>query len=357
MRSSPGDCIRVALIGFGHGGEVFHAPLVDANPDLRLVTIVTSDPERQGRARARYPQARVVDRVEDLWDRVDDHDLVIVCTPNVHHVPLATAALEAGRAVVVDKPLAASAADGRALADLADRRGLLLTAFQNRRWDGDFLAIRGLLDRQELGRVIRFESRFERWVPGVRDGAWRERGAPEEGGGVLLDLGSHLVDQALQLFGRPSHVYGEVGRRRPGAEVDDEVFMALTHSGEVRSHVWASMTTAAEGPRFRVLGLEGGVETFGQDPQERKLAGGAGPGGWGAQAEEWWGRISGGAMERNLAIEPGNYPAFYVGLVAALRSGGPPPVDVRDAIEGLEVLEAVRESSRRGEVVVLEPKG
>jgi scyllo-inositol 2-dehydrogenase (NADP+) len=272
-------------------------------------------------------------------------------------VPLATAALEAGRAVVVDKPLAASAADGRALAELAERRGLLLTAFQNRRWDGDFIAIRGLLDRRELGPVIRFESRFERWIPRVRADAWRERGASEEGGGVLLDLGSHVVDQALQLFGRPSHVYGEVGRRRADAEVDDEVFMALTHPGGVRSHLWVSMTSAAPGPRFRVLGLDGGFETFGQDPQERQMAGGAGPGGWGAQAEEWWGRISGGATERNLTLEPGNYPAFYVGLVAALTTGGPPPVDVRDAIEGLEVLEAVRESSRRGEVVVLEPKG
>ncbi len=345
--------VRVGLIGYGLGGEVFHAPIVDANADMRLVTIVTSNPERQARARARYPSTRVVDHVERLWETADDHDLVIVCTPNAGHVPLGTVALQRDLSVVVDKPLAATAADGRALAHLAAERGLMLTVFQNRRWDGDFLTLRKLVDEDELGQVVRFESRYERWRPEPKVGAWRERGAPDEAGGLLFDLGSHLVDQALQLFGRPTHVYAEVDRRRPGVEVDDDVFVALTHPGGVHSHLWATVTAAILGPRFRVLGLRGAFEKYGIDPQEEALAAGARPGepGWGTEPEEQWGRLAVGDTERRVETEPGDYPAFYRGVVESLRTGGDPPVDVRESIEGLEVLESARESSRTGAVV------
>jgi predicted dehydrogenase len=358
MRTDPTAPVRVGLIGYGLGGEVFHAPLVDADPDLRLITIVTADPDRRARASSRYPRARVVDHVDGLWDTADRHDLVIVCTPNVHHVPLATAALQADLAVVVDKPLTAAAADGRALAEIAEARGLLLSVFQNRRWDGDFLTVRGLIERGELGQVIRFESRFERWRPEATPDAWRERGAPEEAGGLLFDLGSHLVDQAIQLFGRPRYVYAEVDVRRPGTEIDDDVFVALTHANGVRSHLWASATAAILGPRFRVLGLRGAFEKHGLDPQEDALAGGARPEGadWGTEPQERWGRFSDGGSERPVPTEAGDYPAYYRGVVQALRTGAEPPVDVRDAIEGLEVLEAARESSRTGAVVALDPK-
>lgn len=358
MLADPTAPIRVGLIGFGLGGEVFHAPLVDADADLSLTTIVTSDPERQARARSRYPGAHVVGTVDALWDAADEHDLVIVCTPNVHHVPLASAALGAGLAVVVDKPLAASAADGRALADLAADRQMFLSVFQNRRWDGDFLTVRGLIERGALGDIVRFESRYERWRPEPKADAWRERGAQEEAGGLLFDLGSHLVDQAIQLFGWPTHVYAEVDERRPAVQTDDDVFIALTHPAGVRSHLWATVTAAILGPRFRVLGLRGAFEKDGLDPQEEALAGGARPEGpaWGTEPEELWGRLSDGASERRVPTEAGDYRAYYRGVVEALRTGGAPPVDVRDSIEGLEVLEAARESSRTGAVVALDPK-
>jgi predicted dehydrogenase len=351
----PAAPVRVGLIGYGLGGEVFHAPLVDADPEMRLVAIVTSDPQRQDRARSRYPSTRVVDSAEALWNSADEHDLVIVCTPNVHHVPFGTAALQAGLAVVIDKPLAATSADGRALADLAAERGLMLSVFQNRRWDGDFLTVRAVLARGELGDVVRFESRFERWRPEPDSDEWRERGAPEEAGGLLFDLGSHLVDQALQLFGRPTHVYAEVDRRRPGVEADDDVFVALTHAGGVRTHLWASATAAIDGPRFRVLGLAGAFEKHGLDPQEEALAGGARPvgPGWGTEPEAQWGRISDGSSERRLPTEAGDYPAYYRGIVEALRTGADPPVLVANSIQGLEVLEAARESSRTGTEVLL----
>jgi predicted dehydrogenase len=354
MLADPGSPIRVALIGYGLGGEVFHAPLVHADPDLSLTTIVTSDPGRRGRASDRYPDARILERADALWERPDDHDLVIVCTPNVAHVSLATAALEAGIAVVIDKPLAASAAEGSALAALAAGRGTLLSVFQNRRWDGDFLTVRRLLADGALGDVFRFGSRFERWRP-ERDDGWREQAAPEQAGGLLWDLGSHLVDQAVVLFGRPTAVYAEADLRRPGVETDDDVFVALTHPGGVRSHLWASATAAIGGPRFLVLGSRGAFEKHGLDPQEEALAAGASPGdpGFGTEPEERWGRISDGSVERAVRTEPGDYAAYYRGIARSVRTGGPPPVDVREAVEGLEVLEAARESARTGTVVRL----
>jgi predicted dehydrogenase len=349
------DPIRVALIGYGLGGKVFHAPLIDSLPELSLVTIVTSDPERQAAARDRYPDARLADRADAIWERADEHDLVVVSTPNRSHVPLGLAAIESDLSVVIDKPLAASAADGGTLASAAAERGLLLSVFQNRRWDADFLTVRRLVEQGTLGQIHRFESRYERWRPAPKEGAWRERGAPEEAGGLLFDLGSHIVDQAMQLFGRPTHVYGEVDARRPGVEVDDDVFIALSQPDGVRSHLWASVLAATPGPRFRVLGMQGAFEKYGMDVQEDVLAAGGIPTGedWGREPAEQWGRLSNGDTVEVVESEPGAYQRYYAGVAEAMRSGGPPPVDVRDSIAVLEVLEAARESSRTGEVVEL----
>ena len=181
------------------------------------------------------------------------------------------------------------------------------------------------------------------------------RGTAREAGGLLFDLGSHLVDQAIRLFGRPSHVYAEVDLRRSGVEADDDVFIALTHLGGVRTHLWASATAAIPGPRFRVPGTRGAFEKFGLDPQEDALARGASPAepGWLTDPQETWGRLSDGASDRRVPTEAGDYPAFYRGVVDTLRTGAAPPVDVRDSIEGLEVLEAAKESSRTGAVVAL----
>lgn len=355
MSPDPDRPIRVALVGFGFGGAVFHAPLISTTPGLRLATIVTANAERQARARASYPDADVVDTVAAVWETAGDHDLVIISTPNVSHVPLALAALEAGLPVVVDKPLAASAADGRALVSAAADRGLLLTVFQNRRWDGDFLTVRRLVGEGALGPVHRFESRYERWRPEPTPGVWRERGAAEEAGGLLFDLGSHIVDQAIQLFGPPTQVYAEVDLRRPGVEIDDDFFVALAHGGGVRSHLWASVVSAVFGPRFRVLGLRGAFEKHGMDVQEEALIAGGRPGdpGWGREAPEAWGRLAVGEDVRTVETEPGAYERFYLGVAEALRTGGPPPVDVEDSIRVLEVLEAARESAASGRVVSL----
>lgn len=348
------DDIRVALLGYGLAGAVFHAPFLAGVSGLRLDAIVTRDPQRVAAARRDHPGAGVLDSADAVWARAEDFDLAVVATPNRAHVSLARAALGVGLSVVVDKPLAADAASARELVDEADRRGVMLTVFQNRRWDGDFLTVQRLMREGALGEVSRFESRFERWRPEVGQG-WRERADPDEGGGLLLDLGSHLVDQALVLFGPVHDVYAEVDARRAGAEVDDDVFLALTHVSGVRSHLWMSAAAAQLGPRMRVLGSRAAYVKYGLDVQEDALRAGhaVGADGWGTESEDRWGVLGTDADSAVVPTEAGAYRLFYEGVVAALRDGAPPPVDPRDAVAGLEILEAARRSGEERRVIHL----
>ncbi len=341
--------IRTALIGYGVAGEFFHAPLIAAESGLALTTVVTGNGERAARARERYPGIAVLEAADDLWRRPEEHDLVVVAAPNRAHVPLAQAALGAGLDVVVDKPLAVTAEDGRALGRAAQEAGRTLAVFQNRRYDGDFLTLRRLVEEGALGSVHRFESRFERWRPRLREGAWRERGGPEEAGGVLYDLGAHLIDQALTAFGPARSVYAELDRRREGAEADDDDFVALGHRSGVRSHLWMSHTAAIVGPRIRALGSSAAYVKWGLDPQEDALRAGAVPGGegWGTEPPERWGLLGVDGDPHPVATEPGDYPRFYRELAQALRTGSPPPAGAMEAVATLEVIEAAMESARR----------
>lgn len=345
--------LRVGIVGFGLGGSVFHAPLVAATPGLQLAAVVTTDAERGRRAESTYPGVRVVGRAEALWDgaALDPVDVVVVTTPNATHVPLAAAAIAAGRHAVVDKPLAPTADEARALASAARARGVLLVPFHNRRWDGDFRTVRRLVADGTFGTVHRFESRFDRWRPTPRAG-WKEAGGAATG--LLYDLGTHLVDQALVLFGEVAEVYAEGDRRRPGNDdVDDDVFVALTHTAGVRSHLAASALAGQAGERFRVLGSRGAYVKFGLDPQEAALAGGERPGrpGWGEEPESAWGTFGAGEDGRVVPTVRGEYEQFYAGVRDAIRAGGTPPVDVADAIAGLAVIEAAVRSAREGRVV------
>jgi scyllo-inositol 2-dehydrogenase (NADP+) len=348
-RSGP---LRVGLIGYGLAGSVFHAPLIAATPDLELAAVVTRDPERREKLLARHPGAAALDTPEELWARASELDLAVVATPNRSHVPLARAALRAGLPVVVDKPVAPASAGAKELAADARARGLVCTVFQNRRWDGDFLTLRRLIGEGALGTVHRFESRFERWVP-VPKAGWRERGEPEEAGGLLFDLGAHLIDQALQLFGPARTVYAELDRRRPGATVDDDAFVALVHAAGVRSHLFMSKVAAQGGPRFRVLGARAAFTKLGLDPQEAALAAGGVPGspGWGEEPRELWGRLGVDGATHEVRAEAGCYERFYAGVAAALRGEAPPPVDLQDAIAALKVIEAARRSAETGQLV------
>ncbi|MCC8478075.1 Gfo/Idh/MocA family oxidoreductase [Streptomyces globisporus] len=355
-----GAPLRVALVGYGLAGSVFHAPLVSATDGLVLDTVVTSNEERRAEARAAHPRVRFAASPDELWERADELDLVVIASPNKTHVPLATAALKAGLPVVVDKPIAGTAAEARELAALAEERGLLLSVFQNRRWDNDFRTLAALIADGELGEVQRFESRFERWRPQLK-GGWRESGDPDEIGGLLYDLGSHVVDQALVLFGPAVQVYAESDVRRPGAAADDDTFIAITHENGVRSHLYVSATTAQLGPRFRVLGSAAGYVKYGLDPQEAALREGLRPVAgepWGEEVEQMWGRVGsgesaltgGGTPVRTL---PGDYPAYYAAVAAAIRGTGDNPVTALQAAAALDVLEAARRSAREGVTVTL----
>ncbi len=343
--------LRIAIAGFGLAGEVFHAPLVDATPGLCVAAIATSNPVRAARARAQYPGVVVVADADELLADSARIDALVVATPNRMHVPIARAALHRGLPVVVDKPLAPDAGAAQALADDFAAAGVPLTVFQNRRWDGDYLTVRRVVESGELGEISRFESRYERFRPEVREDAWRELPAAAEGGGLLLDLGAHLVDQALTLFGPALRVYAEIDVRRPGAQVDDDVFVALEHAGGVRSHLWMSALAPVGGRSLRASGTRGGIETPGLDPQEEQLAAGMRPGddGWGEGAPA---RLAGrGGEERRLAISPGAYEQYYASVRDALRGEGPVPVDPRDSVAALRVIDAARRSAATATVI------
>lgn len=343
---------RVGLIGFGVAGAYFHAPFIATTPGLRLSAVVTRDPERQARVARDYPDVRVVDSVERLWDDARHLDVVVIATPNRSHVPLAQAAIDAGLPAVVDKPMAASSAGARRLVAHARACGRLLTVYQNRRWDGDFLTLRRLLQDGEIGQPLRFESRFERWRPILRPD-WRHLAAPEDAGGLLFDLGSHLVDQAMLLFGPVSHVYAELDHRHPDAVVDDDSFVALTHRSGVRSHLFMSAMAAQPGPRFRVLGSRAAYVKYGMDVQETELRAGGRPdrAGWGEEPVDRWGQLGHSETLRAVPTAPGAYQDFYRGLVSALRGDGPPPVDPADAVAALDVIEAAHRAARERRVV------
>jgi scyllo-inositol 2-dehydrogenase (NADP+) len=350
----PDERLRVALIGYGLAGEAFHAPLIAATAGLELAGVVTADPDRRARVADRYPQARLLSSPDEIWADPAQVDLVVISSPNRTHVPLALRAVEAGVPVVVEKPLATRVVDAARLKDAAAARGVPVAVFQNRRWDGDFLTLSDLLTHEVLGSVHRFESRFERWRPDVSR-AWRESPDPEDAGGVLYDLGSHLVDQALVLFGPVESVYAELRNVRAGARVDDDAFLALVHRSGTVSHLWASLVAAGPAPRLRVLGSAGSFVKFGLDVQERRLRQGMDPGSadWGSEAEEHWGRLYADVESRTVATTPGRYPRFYELVADALLRGGPMPVEIEDAIATLRVIEAAQASSRQHTVIAL----
>ena len=343
--------LRVAIAGYGLAGEVFHGPLVAATPGLSLVAVTTSSAERAARARQAHAGIELCADADELLRRcADGLDLLVVATPNRLHIPIARSALAHRIAVVMDKPLAADAAPAAALVEDFHAAGVPFTVFQNRRWDGDFLTVRRIVESGELGNVTRFESRYERFRPHVDAGAWRERAGAEEGGGLLLDLGAHLVDQALTLFGPAERVYAEIAARRPGAQVDDDVFLALEHAGGVRSHMWMSAIAPVGGRSLRASGTRAGIQTPGLDPQEGQLAAGVRPGdeGWGAGEPARWVDERG---ERTRAIEPGAYERFYAGVRDALNDGSQMPVDPRDSVAALRIIQAARDSARDGVVI------
>lgn len=339
--------IRTAVIGFGTSGRVFHAPFLDADPNYSLDLIVTGDAARRAAAAVRHPLAEVVATVDDLWAAADRLDLVVIGSPSGTHADLARTALEAGLDVVVDKPFAVTADEGRELVALAERLGRTLTVFQNRRWDGDFQTVRRLIDAGELGEVRRFESRFEWWKP-EQPASWKTEATSADGGGILYDLGTHLIDQAVQLFGPVAELTAEIDHRRASTAADDDVFVALRHESGVRSHLWMSAVAPQAGPRFHVLGSKAGYTSWGLDGQEPALIAGALPGdpAFGETPEARWGTLGVDGATRPEPTDRGDYGAFYRELAPAVRGEAPVPVDPADAVAVLELIERAHASAQ-----------
>lgn len=335
--------VRVALVGYGLGGRVIHRPLLQAVQELSLTHVVTADPDRRAQAAGDVPGVALVDSTDALFARADEYDAVVVVTTNEAHVPLAERALDLGKAVVVDKPMAVTSSQAQHLVEHAQRTGGVLSVFHNRRWDSDTLTARGLLDDGVLGTVHRLESRFTRFRPQVVD-RWRERPG---GGGVLLDLGTHLVDQAVQLLGPVAQVYAEVRVLRPGAVVDDDVLLALTHTSGASSLLWCSAAAPWTGPRLVLQGSRAGWVKHDLDGQEAAQRDGV------PVPPEPPGRLHDEDGSREVASRPGDWAAYYRAFAAAVSDGSPVPVDPADAVSVLRVLEAAQQSAEQGDVVRL----
>jgi predicted dehydrogenase len=344
------DAVRVALLGYGLAGRWFHAPLLKATDGMRVDAVVTSSPQRAAEAEHDLDGVRVLADAEEVFADPDAFDLVVVATANVAHVPQTLRALERGLHVVVDKPVAVTVAEFDLLAAAAAAADRQLMVFQNRRWDGDFRTLLDALNEGRLGRVHRFESRFERWRPD-RGAGWRESPAPEQHGGVLLDLGAHLVDQALLALGPAESVYAERQDVRPGSGSDDDAFIAITHRGGAISHLWLSAVAAEQGHRFRVLGSEGAFVVDGLDPQEQALRSGAIPApGWCVETRRAQLFDRAGAAQE-IPIGLGDWAAFYRGARDACLGKSPAPVGAGSVRESVAVLEAAIQSARDGVVI------
>ncbi|WP_339528504.1 Gfo/Idh/MocA family protein [Pseudomonas mucidolens] len=337
--------MRIGLVGYGHGGRFFHAPLIASLPGVTFVGVVTRSPERRQLLAAERPGVKAFESIGQLVEA--GVDALVISTPLEGRSALVLEAIERGVAVVSDKPFASDAAEAFELIVAAERRKVLLSVYQNRRWDSDFLTLRKLIDSGALGSISRFESRVERYSPQTLGNA--------SGGGFLRDLGSHLVDQALQLFGPVDKVFAQLHFSAEHPDLDHGFFASLTHANGVISHLWGSALQNSPGPRFRVNGSEGGYTIEGLDGQEDALIAGLTPTTegehWGAEEHRRWGWFEQGSERKRVPSEKGCWNQFYQQLHSAVQGQGPLPVEARDALATTRVLDAARLSSRRQQVV------
>jgi scyllo-inositol 2-dehydrogenase (NADP+) len=340
--------IPVGLVGYGLAAKSFHAPLIQSVAGLELAAVVTSRSAEVARA---LPRARVAARLDEvLADPAIE--LVVIASPTAFHFEQARAALLAGKHVIVDKPIATSVAEADTLIALAAARERMLTVFHNRRWDGDYLTVQYTIAQGWLGNVATYEAHYDRFRPAIKQG-WREEELA--GSGVLYDLGTHLVDQAIHLFGMPASVTADVFAQRPAAKVPDYFHVVLAYE-RMRAILHSATLVAGPGPRFQVHGDRASFLKFGIDGQEAALRAGRSPGGegWGADVPEHYGElVAGDGKSRRVETLAGAYPRFYEMVVARLRAGGPLPVDPQDARDGLLVLTAAMQSARERRTITL----
>ena len=335
--------MRVGITGYGLAGRVFHAPLLKGC-GYEVASILTSNPDRIAQAKSDFPQVQIFSELDAFLE--SDLDLVVIASSNVAHLPQTLAALERGIPTVVDKPMGRSVAEVKEMIALSEKKQILLTTFFNRRWDSDSLTIKKLLATGELGTPFRFDGRFERFRPERNLASWRENLSPEEGGGLLLDLQSHLISTALEYFGPAQVVSASVRSIRGGA--DDDVTVVLRHDSGVDSYLAASAVSGAPGPRVRLLGTKGALVIDELDPQEDALRAGEIPFGgvWSKPMVNTAAIHKGGDVQPVESVS-GNYATFYTLVKAAIESGSAAPVSLGDALRVAEIIEEARAISVR----------
>ncbi|HEY6471097.1 MAG TPA: Gfo/Idh/MocA family oxidoreductase [Candidatus Dormibacteraeota bacterium] len=340
--------VRFGVVGYGFGARYFHTPLIRSSPECELVGVVTTSAERKALVERDRPGTPTFESLQALVDA--GVEAVAISTPTPTHTEVTEAALRLGFAVVCDKAFALTAGAALHTVDLADAHGLVLSPYQNRRWDSDFRTVQKLVADGALGTVTRMESRFERFAP--------QAGPGKSGAGSLLDFGSHLVDQALVLLGPATAVYAEFRLRENG--LDDDVFVALTHASGQRSQLWGSWSQSAPGPRFRVTGTDATYVLQPSDTQEDALLAGETPATlgdkWGVEPADSHGTLYRGLSAAPYPTERGRWDTFYPAFARAVRGHNPPPVDMRDAVATATVLDAARLSATTGVVVPVPPR-
>lgn len=345
--------INIALLSYGMSGEIFHAPLIKAHPGFHLSKVLERSKDR---VRQRYPDVVSVRSLEEILGD-DSIELVVVNTPHETHYELTAKVLEAGKHVIVEKPFVIKSSDGHALIRQARDRGKLLSVFQNRRWDGDFMTVEQVLHSGILGRLVEFEAHYDRYRPQVDHGTWKE--GQSAGAGILYNLGSHMIDQVLVLFGKPESLTASVGIQRQGGASPDFYDIRMkypTHTAIVKS----GYLVRDPGPRYVAYGVDGTFTKYGLDPQEDALKAGATPGamGWGQDPSEWWGRIDtqlkGLHVTGTVETLPGNYSAYYDNIYAAVRNSEPLAVTAEEAVSVIAMIELATRSSNEGVTLPVE---
>lgn len=343
--------INTALLSYGMSGEVFHAPLLMVNHGFNLSVVVQ---RKSDTAHQHYPSIKVVPSVDDIFQD-PEVELVIVNTPNETHFPFAVKALEAGKHVVVEKPFTVTVREANELIELANKKNKILTAFQNRRWDGDFLTLKKVIDEKMLGTIVEFETHYDRWRNYIESNTWKEEAGI--GKGILYNLGSHMLDQVLELFGMPDEVDARIGIQRPGGQVDDYYDIRLQYL-EFHVIVKSSYLVREQGPRYMLHGTEGSFITSSSvDPQEQALKEKKIPGspGWGTHDQQYWGKINstinGLHVEGKIETIPGNYMGFYDNLYGVIRGNKTLAVKPEQARDVISLIEAAYESNRKRSAV------
>jgi predicted dehydrogenase len=349
--------LKVGLIGYGMAGQVFHAPIINSVAGLHLAKIRETKPHNIELATKRYPNARIVDDSAAIFSD-PLIDLVVIATPNVSHFPLAKESLLNGKHVVVDKPFTITSAEADDLIRLAGEKDKLISVFQNRRWDSDFKTVQKIVASQKLGDIVEVEIHFDRFRPTLKENAWREENIP--GSGLLYDLGAHLIDQSLVLFGLPESVYADIKTQRQQAIVDD-YFQVELHYNNLKVILKAGVLVKEPGPHYILHGTKGSFIKYGLDVQEDALKAGGVPNkvtNWGVEPEKLWGKLNideeGQAAVTRIESEAGDYRAYYSNIYDSICQAVPPAVQPEEARNVIYLIELARRSAQEGRVIYLD---